>query len=75
MGRRQRARAACGGAWTDLIKALVCDWHEAVARSGWLAARYLRAISALRCHPPFGPQIRSYGYVELRIKSAAVKGK
>jgi FkbM family methyltransferase len=40
----------------DLIKALVYDWHKAVAGSGWLARGYLRAISAL-CRHVVGPRL------------------
>ena len=46
----------------DLVKALVYDWHKAVARSGWLASGYLRAISALcryALSPPLGARIGS----------------
>jgi hypothetical protein len=46
----------------DLVKALVYDWHKVVARSGWLASGYLRAISALCRHVlsrPLGARIGS----------------
>jgi FkbM family methyltransferase len=46
----------------DFVKALVYDWHKAVARSGWLASGYLRAISALcryALSPPLGARIAS----------------